>query len=895
LDTLIKNLSAIVGLDHVLSKPDELLVYECDGLPHHKHRPRAVVFPSSTAEIAAVMKELARAQVPFTPRGAGTGLSGGALALNQGVVIELARMRKILKIDAANRLAVVQPGVVNLHVSRAVAPFGLYYVPDPSSQPTCTIGGNIAESAGGIHCLKYGTTTDHVLGCRVVLAGGEVVDLGGSGIDIGGYDLLGTFIGSEGTFGIATEATLRLSQTPPAVRTLLAEFGEVNDASHAVSAIIAAGVMPAALEMMDREIIRAIEASIFAAGLPPDAGAALLIELDGIEAGIDDEVARVTDICMEFGARNCRAARDENERKKLWAARKGAFGAIGRVTPDTMIQDAVVPRSRLPEVLSAAYEIAGRHQLRMANVFHAGDGNLHPLICFDSRFPEEVKRVREAGSELMQVCVSAGGTITGEHGVGLDKRELLPLVFSDADMNCMLRVRSAFDPLGLCNPGKVIPMLRGCGEARAVSVDGSNANSIVSDNFERARSVLPGKITSTVFDAETAANRIEAVLGAQNLTVQSKSIVVHPRSVTEIIEVMKLASSEAWTVRPAGSMSWLGGAARANLILSTSRLNQIIEHEPADLIAIAHAGVRFTTFNTELSKNGQWLPLDPPDDGRATLGGVVATGLGGAQQFAYGRPRGSVIGMKVVLADGSLVKAGGRVVKNVAGYDLCKLFTGSYGSLGIITELNFKLRPRPASEQTIIVHGRHTDLITDGQRVLSSKLFPVATELLSPALAQRLGIDALTDKAVLLLRFAGNHKGVESQTREVLTELDESNCELMNDDESLWASLAAVPLIEPAALSWRGSILPSALPKCIESLIQIYGSSFFELLWQIGVGDGRIRMIERDNSDYTREASKVMRELGGYFAIEGARVDLGSSALMARIKSALDPDGIFVI
>jgi glycolate oxidase subunit GlcD len=895
LDTLIKNLSAIVGLDHVLSKPDELLVYECDGLPHHKHRPRAVVFPSSTAETAAVMKELARAQVPFTPRGAGTGLSGGALALNQGVVIELARMRKILKIDAANRLAVVQPGVVNLHVSRAVAPFGLYYVPDPSSQPTCTIGGNIAESAGGIHCLKYGTTTDHVLGCRVVLAGGEVVDLGGSGIEIGGYDLLGTFIGSEGTFGIATEATLRLSQTPPAVRTLLAEFGEVNDASHAVSAIIAAGVMPAALEMMDREIIRAIEASIFAAGLPPDAGAALLIELDGIEAGIDDEVARVTDICMEFGARNCRAARDENERKKLWAARKGAFGAIGRVTPDTMIQDAVVPRSRLPEVLSAAYEIAGRHQLRMANVFHAGDGNLHPLICFDSRFPEEVKRVREAGSELMQVCVSAGGTITGEHGVGLDKRELLPLVFSDADMNCMLRVRSAFDPLGLCNPGKVIPMLRGCGEARAVSVDGSNANSIVSDNFERARSVLPGKITSTVFDAETAANRIEAVLGAQNLTVQSKSIVVHPRSVTEIIEVMKLASSEAWTVRPAGSMSWLGGAARANLILSTSRLNQIIEHEPADLIAIAHAGVRFTTFNTELSKNGQWLPLDPPDDGRATLGGVVATGLGGAQQFAYGRPRGSVIGMKVVLADGGLVKAGGRVVKNVAGYDLCKLFTGSYGSLGIITELNFKLRPRPASEQTIIVHGRHTDLITHGQRVLSSKLFPVATELLSPALAQRLGIDALTDKAVLLLRFAGNHKGVESQTREVLTELDESNCELMNDDESLWASLAAVPLIEPAALSWRGSILPSALPKCIESLIQIYGSSFFELLWQIGVGDGRIRMIERDNSDYTREASKVMRELGGYFAIEGARVDLGSLALMARIKSALDPDGIFVI
>jgi glycolate oxidase subunit GlcD len=437
---------------------------------YHKHRPRAVVFPSSTEETSAIMRELARAEVPFTPRGAGTGLSGGALALNSGVVIECARMRKILHIDVKNRLAVVQPGVVNLHVSRAALPYDLYYVPDPSSQPSCTIGGNIAESAGGIHCLKYGTTTDHVVGCRVVLAGGEVVDLGGVESD-GGYDLLGAFVGSEGTFGIATEATLKLSPIPPAVRTLLAEFGEVDDASLAVSAIIAAGVMPAALEMMDGEIIRAVEASIFAAGLPPDAGAALLIELDGIEAGLDDEASKVTSICMEYGARNCRLARDEAERKKLWAARKGAFGAIGRISPDSMIQDAVVPRSRLPEVMRAAYDIATRYQLRIANVFHAGDGNLHPLICFDSRFPEEVKRVKEAGRELMEVCVAVGGTITGEHGVGLDKRELLPLVFSESDMNAMLAVRRAFDPLGLCNPGKIVPMLSGCGEARAVSVE----------------------------------------------------------------------------------------------------------------------------------------------------------------------------------------------------------------------------------------------------------------------------------------------------------------------------------------------------------------------------------------------------------------------------------------
>ncbi|HEY8410958.1 MAG TPA: FAD-binding protein, partial [Pyrinomonadaceae bacterium] len=627
MDQLTDNLAAIVGRENVLSRPDELLVYECDGLPQHKHRPRAVVFPSSTEETSAVMRELARAKVPFTPRGAGTGLSGGALALNSGVVIEFARMRKILRVDVENRLAVVQPGVVNLHVSRAVLPYGLYYVPDPSSQPSCTIGGNIAESAGGIHCLKYGTTTDHVLACRVVLAGGEVVDLA---LDSEGYDLLGTFVGSEGTFGIATEATLRLSQVPPAVRTLLAEFAEVDDASHAVSAIIAAGVMPAALEMMDREIIRAVEASVFAAGLPPDAGAALLIELDGIEAGLDDEARKVTSICMEYGARNCRLARDEAERKKLWAARKGAFGAIGRISPDSMIQDAVVPRSRLPEVMRAAYDIATRNQLRIANVFHAGDGNLHPLICFDSRFADEVRRVKEAGRELMEVCVAVGGTITGEHGVGLDKRELLPLVFSEADMNAMLSVRAAFDPLGLCNPGKIIPMLRGCGEARAISLEMNSAQP---------------PATRLQSPSQTASH------------IELSSDTVFPTSTDEISAILSEAASRRWTVAVAGSATSFADKPTTDLIVNTTRLDKIIEHEPADLIAIAQAGVKLTAFNETLTQNGQWLPLDPPDDGRATLGGVVATGIAGPQQFGYGRPRGSVIGMTVVLAGGTVIKA----------------------------------------------------------------------------------------------------------------------------------------------------------------------------------------------------------------------------------------------
>lgn len=852
MDKLIDNLGSIVGREHVLSKPDELLVYECDGLPHHKHVPRAVVFPSSTEETSAVMRELARANVPFTPRGAGTGLSGGALALNSGVVIELARMRCILRIDTENRLAVVQPGVVNLQVSRAVAQYGLYYVPDPSSQPTCTIGGNIAESAGGIHCLKYGTTTDHVLGCRVVLAGGEVVDLGAAGRETPGYDLIGTFIGSEGTFGIATEATLKLSQTPPAVRTLLAEFVEVNDASHAVSAIIAAGVMPAALEMMDHEIIRAVEASTFAAGLPPDAGAALLIELDGIEAGLDDEAEKVTSICREYGARSCRFARDETERKKLWAARKGAFGAIGHISPDAMIQDAVVPRSRLPEVLGAAYDIADRHHLRIANVFHAGDGNLHPLICFDSRLPEEVQRVKEAGRELMEVCVAAGGTITGEHGVGLDKRELLPLVFSDTDMNAMLRVRAAFDPLGLCNPGKIVPLLRGCGEARAVTAD-----ALAVQETPEIVKPLDQPITrrpSSAFSADRAQPALASLVGNANVASNDEVLNVSPASAEEISEVLKLASREGWTVVPAGNMTWPGNGNRpvANIFLLSNRLVQIVDHEPSDLIAVAQAGVTLSDFNDRLAENGQWLPLDPPDNGRATLGGIVATGIGGTQQFGYGRPRGSVIGMKVVLADGSQIKAGGRVVKNVAGYDLCKLFSGSYGSLGVITEINFKLRPRPAREATVVTSGALADLLAGADTILKARLFPVAAEIISQGFADRLGLPA--EAPLLMVRFAGNEKGVAFQTEQAVARL--TNTEIIRDDKELWRGIAAASGWSDYPSKWRASVLPTDLLKTVEEHLQTTSKT----IWQIGALDGRIR-LQGCQSSGPGDAKSLMKRI----------------------------------
>jgi len=944
-DSIIPELRAVVGEASVLSDPDELLVYECDGLPQHKYRPRAVVFPSSTEETSAVMRLLARAGIPFTPRGAGTGLSGGALSLNQGVVIELARLRRILKIDETNRIAVVQPGVVNSHVSRAVAHLGLHYVPDPSSQPTCTIGGNIAENAGGIHCLKYGTTTDHVLGVRVVLAGGEVVDLGGGGTEKPGYDLLGAFVGSEGTFGIATEATLRLVPIPPAIRTMLAEFAEVNDASHAVSAIIAAGVMPAALEMMDHEIIRAVEASVFAAGLPLDAGAALLIELDGIEVGIDDEAERVKSICLQYGARDCRLARDENERKKLWAARKGAFGAIGRIAPDSMIQDAVVPRSRLPEVLDGVFRIAAKYHLRIANVFHAGDGNLHPLICFDSRSVDEVRNVKEAGRELMETCVRAGGSITGEHGVGFDKRELLSLIFSEADMETMLQVRTAFDPTGLCNPGKIIPMLRGCGEARAIASPGNGTSPVVEATAERPGDLLgprasrPHVATLSSFDsnksqtqpggrdargpskslaADGAAQLLGKLVGEENISSSSYPLVVLPDSIEEVCEVMKLASSEGLKVMPAGAMSWTdaGQPGCVDIIVSTEKLNRIIEHEPADLIAVSEAGVTLKNFNDVLMQKGQWLPLDPPNDGRATIGGVVATGLGGAQQFGYGPPRKHVIGMKVVRADGSLIKVGGRVVKNVAGYDLCKLFTGSYGTLGIIVEVNFKLRPVPFATRTVTSWGTRERLLSGAQRLIEARLFPVAVELLSQSLAYEAGQSEENDNC-LLIRFAGNAVIEQAKQAEELLECKEHPvvAALKEDDSEIWQSLAALPFQFQEDLVWRVGMLPADVPAFLAKLDEEYGSS--APLWQASLAEGRIRVMDRlsDSGSGSGEAGANMsarldsfrslaKNFGANLFIEHAPVELRNRnntsgtrdtayGIMQRIKQQLDPEGIF--
>jgi glycolate oxidase len=453
--------AAIVGADGVLAEPAELLVYESDGLTILRARADVVVFPRSTDQVATCVRRANAEGLPFVARGAGTGLAGGCLPAEGGVVIALTRMARILEVDYANRLAVVEPGLVNLHLSQALAPQGFYYAPDPSSQLACTIGGNVANNSGGPHTLKYGVTTNHVLGLEVVLPDGEVVWLGGKVRDPQGYDLVGVFVGSEGTFGIATKVVVRIVRRPPAVKTLLAVFDEVEDASCAVAAITARGLTPAALEMIDQITIQAVE-DAFGAGYPRDAAAALLIELDGLEAGLDEEADRVVAACRDSAAREVRVARDELERQLLWKGRKAAFGAYGRVSPAYFVMDGVIPRTRLPEVLRRIDAIVAAHGLRVGNVFHAGDGNLHPNILYDPRRPGEEDRVLAAGAEIMKVCVEAGGSISGEHGIGLEKRDFMPWIFSEADLATMAAVKAVFNPTGRCNPGKVFPTRKSC-------------------------------------------------------------------------------------------------------------------------------------------------------------------------------------------------------------------------------------------------------------------------------------------------------------------------------------------------------------------------------------------------------------------------------------------------
>jgi glycolate dehydrogenase FAD-linked subunit len=458
----VDEITQAVGTDAVLRDGSELLPFESDGLTRLREQPGLVVFPRDAADVQAIVRACHRHRVPFVARGHGTGLSGGALPVRNGVLIVLTRLNRILDVDLENQRITVEPGVINLDVTRRVAPHGYYYAPDPSSQLICSIGGNIAENSGGAHCLKYGFTVHHVLGVEAVLPNGDLIHLGGSALDAPGLDLLAAVVGSEGTLAVVTKATLRLVRAPEAIRTLLAAFGSTDAAGDTVSAIIAAGIVPAAVEMMDRLTIEAAEAAV-KPGFPR-AEAILIVELDGSAVEVDELFGHVKEICAGHGASEVVIANSDDQRARIWKGRKAAFAAMGRVSPTYYVQDGVIPRTRLPEVLRRIRDLENRSGLRIGNVFHAGDGNLHPLVCYDETIPGQAALAEQVAGEILSYCIEAGGSITGEHGVGADKTQYMPHMFGAADLDTMQLVRCAFDPSGICNPGKIFPTPRLCGE-----------------------------------------------------------------------------------------------------------------------------------------------------------------------------------------------------------------------------------------------------------------------------------------------------------------------------------------------------------------------------------------------------------------------------------------------
>ena len=466
-------LRKIVGGDAVLDRPEDLMLYEYDG-SLARGAPRYVVFPQDTQQVSEIVKLASREDLAIVPRGAGTGLSGGSVARKGGIILAFARMNRILEIDVPNMRATVQPGMVNLDLSNALAPHGFYFVPDPSSQKACTIGGNVAENSGGPHTLAYGVTVNHVTGLEVVLPNGRIVQLGGKAATAAGYDLTGFFIGSEGTLGIATAITVKITRLPESVATLLAIYNDVQAAANTVVALTAEGITPAAIEMLDGWTLRAVEASVHA-GYPLDSAAVLLIELEGLREVVDEQAEIVSKLCLRSRAREVKRARDENERQLLWKGRKTAFGAIGRISPSYYVQDGVIPRTKIPETLRKIDEVSKKYSLTIGNIFHAGDGNLHPLILFDPRDADQTQRTLDAGHEILEFCIGVGGSITGEHGVGMEKQDLMCTLFNDSELELMKRLRDCFNPDSILNPQKLLPSVRSCREAFAPGHSSLNA------------------------------------------------------------------------------------------------------------------------------------------------------------------------------------------------------------------------------------------------------------------------------------------------------------------------------------------------------------------------------------------------------------------------------------
>lgn len=846
--SLIKNLRLIVGERYVAESRTAAELYSYDG-SLAKGAPGAVVFPGDTAETAAVIREATRAGVPFVPRGFGTNLSGGTVLPYSGITVCLTRLNRILGIYPDRRTAVVQPGVTNLELQNALAPLGFFYAPDPASQRVATLGGNIGENSGGPRCLRYGVTTNHVLGIQAILADGQILYLGSSAYDHPGYDLRGLVIGSEGTLAVVTEVTVRILPMPEKVITQLAVYNDIADAARSVAGIIAAGIVPATLEMMDARIIQAVEDS-YTCGYPRDAAAVLIIEVEGPAVGLEEQARSIRAICMANNCREIRDAATAAERNRLWEGRRGAFGAVARLAPNYLVNDCTVPRTLLPDALAEVARIVKSHGFIHGNVFHAGDGNLHPLLLFDSRDADQLKRVHEAGWEIMKACVALGGTISGEHGIGREKMEAMRLVFSDDDIDAQRSLKDAFDPSNVVNPGKIFPD------------------------------------TSKPFAFKDQA----AWSGPDDMLTPAERIMA---------EQVNQALSTGQALVPGGSGSLIGFgnlSAGSEQLLNTDTLSAVIDLDPSNQYITVGAGMPLGDIQKTLFPHNQWIPLRPSFDLlRRTIGGITATAACGPERFFYGAPRELLLGLRFIDGRGRLINAGGKVVKNVAGFDVTRLLAGSAGTLGLITRVTLRTATCPQYCAAVSVTGAPDACTTIAASVLRSRLGAVFAAAVP---------ETVDTRWRLHLGFEGFEKTVNSQLSQARALFSGSGLESgISENYDVWCG----PFAETfKAIAGHPYIIRVGTPPDhVVKAAQIITEQWPQIPVLVDFGCGRIVAgIDQMAGDFWKELVRRIHELEGYVVLEKAPdefkrfndvfgVPLPEWNLMHRVKAAIDPKNLF--
>ncbi len=760
-DDWLSELKQRVGPDRVVDQPDALLPFSTDWIAVERSMPDIAVLPLDTAGVADAVRLAGGAGLPIVARGAGTGLAGGARPRSGGAVIATSNLKRILQVDQPNRRVLIEPGLINFDLSAELIPQGYFYAPDPASWKMCSIGGNIANNSGGPRCLKYGVTSNHVLALEVVLHDGRVFWTGDGIQEAFGYDLNGLIVGSEGTFGIVTRALLRLTRLPEANRVALALFPDVVAACASVSAILAAGHVPTALEVMDDTTMLAVNRA-HGYGLPAEAGAALIVEVDGVADGLDPMMAEIVGICEQQGAISVRAATDAAEQEQLWSARRSAFDSFHTLAPAYHLVDTVVPRTRLPQMMAHVQQLSRDYAMPIANVFHAGDGNLHPLVLYDPADPQQVEKAHAITARILELSITEGGTVSGEHGIGLEKQDFLARLYNPAELAAQAAVYAVFNPQNRLNPGKVFP-------------NASAPLALAARHAERLEA------PAEPMEWETLLAELEPIVGNAHLLVaadaadyavqgRAPGCAVLPASLDELAAVMAACHRAAVTVVPrgGGSQQQRGQLSREPaVVVVTSRLNQVLHYEPADLTIGVGAGMRLADLQALLAGQNQILPLDAPLAGRTTLGGLVATAADGPQRAGYGTLRDMLLGLTLVEADGTVVKLGGQVVKNVSGYDMVKLLLGSHGTLGVIAEVRLRTYPRPPAEATLLIGcNNRTAALALINDIAASQLRPVAQELFDSASSRRAGLSPIGAWG-LALRLSGTGPAVERQLRDL--------------------------------------------------------------------------------------------------------------------------------